>query len=246
MASTTSSSTASSSSSVEDKVLVVKNPKVKDTATVILMHGLGDTARGWEDAAHFISAKLSHVKFILPTAPVVPVTLNQGDRMPAWYDLEGLDFRSNEKCAGIEASVETINQIIAKEAATRPYDRIMVAGFSQGGALSLYAGLQQKERLAGLVCMSGYLPKPTGLPLIDPSLHSMPVRLFHGTIDEVVKPEYARQTLKFLQEKGMEDVVLREYSGLPHSASVEELNDVKVFIEEVMPEGANPELQSSL
>ena len=104
---------------------------------------------------------MPHVKFVLPTAPKQPVTMNMGMSMPSWYDIVGLDERSNENCAGIDTSVKTLQDILKAEHDNHglPYNRMVLAGFSQGGALSLYTGLQFTDTLAGVVVLSGYLPQ---------------------------------------------------------------------------------------
>lgn len=136
----------------------------RHSATVVVMHGLGDTAEGWSGSceAWARSEAFQHVKFIVPTAESVPVSMNGGFRMPAWYDIKGLTDRDNEECPGIEESIGRIRQLIdAENAIGLPNSRIVLAGFSQGGAMALSTGLQLKkgsESLAGLLVMSGYLP----------------------------------------------------------------------------------------
>ena len=122
------------------------------------IHGLGDSNRGWLDVAGMMHQQMPHVKFVLPNAPTSPVTLNGGMAMPSWYDITSLDDRANQPCTGIEESRAVVDALIAAEvAAGIPLDRIVVGGFSQGGAMSLYAGLQYPGRLAGVLVMSGYL-----------------------------------------------------------------------------------------
>eukprot|EP00656_Telonema_subtile_P045853 TRINITY_DN52120_c0_g1_i1.p1 TRINITY_DN52120_c0_g1~~TRINITY_DN52120_c0_g1_i1.p1 ORF type:complete len:182 (+),score=44.85 TRINITY_DN52120_c0_g1_i1:137-682(+) len=136
-------------------------PTAGHSATMFMLHGLGDTAAGWADAAAHFSGSLPHVKFVLPTAPEQPVTLNGGMPMPSWYDICGLDAREQENCEGIEDSRERIVGLIAEEVeAGVQHNRIVLGGFSQGAALSLYAGLQLQKPLAGVLAMSGYMPKP--------------------------------------------------------------------------------------
>ena len=118
------------------------------TALLIIMHGLGDTADGFFDVANMWSRSLPHVKFILPTAPTTPVTMNMGMAMPSWYDIAGLDERTNEVCEGITESRERIRRILEEEnEGGLPYSRMAVSGFSQGGALSLFVGLLTVLRL---------------------------------------------------------------------------------------------------
>ena len=118
----------------------------KHCATVILMHGLGDSSDGMASLADVFYIAFPWVKFILPTATTRPVTMNMGHTMTAWYDIVGLDKRSNEHCDGIDVSVARIRKLLEEEHATGlPYSRIALAGFSQGAALSLYTGLQMDE-----------------------------------------------------------------------------------------------------
>lgn len=160
------------------------------SATVILMHGLGDSAEGLSDLAENWMLALPHIKFILPTASVMPVTLNGGMPMTAWYDIVGLDDRASESCNGIEASVQRVRDILSSEHSNvgMPYSRMMLAGFSQGGAMSLFTGLQlpdTEQKLAGLMVMSGYLPAASQFKLTA-GFESVPVRHVHGSADPVV------------------------------------------------------------
>ena len=106
------------------------------SASVILLHGLGDSAEGWVDTAEELSKQFPYIKFILPTATEIPVTLNRGMLMPAWYDITGLTpDRASELCDGLEASVEVVKDIIKSELSHGVLsNRILLAGFSQGGA----------------------------------------------------------------------------------------------------------------
>jgi predicted esterase len=130
------------------------------SASVVFLHGLGDTSHGWAGAMHRLATALPHVRFICPTAPTRPVTLNMGMQMPAWYDLTGLGKRENEACDGLDDSRHSIMALVEAEIdAGIPADRILLGGFSQGGACSLYCALLAEVSLAGVVCMSGYLPR---------------------------------------------------------------------------------------
>ncbi|RHY30101.1 hypothetical protein DYB32_004611 [Aphanomyces invadans] len=123
------------------------------------MHGLGDTAHGWADSILHIAQRLPHLKCVLPTAPTQPVTLNMGMAMPSWYDIRSLTDREGDPCSGIDASRERIENIIQAEidGGISP-SRIVLGGFSQGGAMSLYTGYQLDKALGGILVLSGYLP----------------------------------------------------------------------------------------
>jgi lysophospholipase-2 len=226
---------------VRDGTTMIINASKKHTATVILSHGLGDTADGWSDAALEMSRHLPHVKWILPTAPVNPVTLNGGMRMTSWYDIESLSkSRSKQECKGIDESRETLHNLIRQEHTNGiSLSRIVLAGFSQGGAMSLWTGLQLPAsfsgRLAGVLVMSGYLPKSHAFSI---SAHGKdtPVLHCHGTSDPLVLPEFADDSRKHVLEAGhAAGYELRTYRGLAHSANMQELMDVVQWLDKVLP-----------
>jgi predicted esterase len=132
------------------------------TAAVIWLHGLG--ADGNDFAALVPELDLRAcppIRFVFPHAPSMPVTLNGGYVMPAWYDIRGTDLVSRQDVAGIQKSALAIAALIEHEAARGiPYQRIVLAGFSQGSAMALHTGLRFKQRLAGIMALSGYLPLP--------------------------------------------------------------------------------------
>jgi len=146
--SSASSSTALHSISRSNDGTVIISPKdeAQHSATVVLCHGLGDTANGWVEPTQYLANQLPHVKWILPTAPTQPVTLNMGMSMPSWYDIVGLDSRSSEHCNGLDESMERILRFVENEvsgvdssttslACVSPldYSRIVLAGFSKEG-----------------------------------------------------------------------------------------------------------------
>eukprot|EP00750_Incisomonas_marina_P015656 INCI18420.2.p1 GENE.INCI18420.2~~INCI18420.2.p1 ORF type:complete len:232 (+),score=19.23 INCI18420.2:116-811(+) len=161
------SSSSSSSTPLEPKVymdssnnaiVIEPSDPLLHTATVVgPIHGLGDSARGWLDGALMLWRHVPHCKMILPNAPVAPVTLNGGMRMPSWYDIVGGGGdRFSEPCAGLDESRARINALIDAEVASGiPASRIALAGFSQGGAMTLVCGLQYPATLAGCLVMSG-------------------------------------------------------------------------------------------
>ena len=207
------------------------------TASVIFMHGLGDTAMGWGGAMQMLamSGKLPGMRFVLPTAPTQPVTMNGGYAMPSWYDIKGLDDRSNENCDGIEESRQTVLDLIERERADHglDYGDIFVGGFSQGGALSLYTGLQAPFTLGGVLCLSGYLPNVGEFKLsAKAKAGEVPVCIRHGAADQVVRLEMNLASRQRLQETGLPDSVVayKEYPELEHSATEEELDDVAAWL----------------
>jgi len=207
------------------------------TATFIgPIHGLGDTNMGWADAAHQMHmGRLSHVKFMLPNAPVQPVTLNMGMSMPSWYDITSLDDRANQECEGIEDARKLVEAMIAAELdAGIPLERIVVGGFSQGGAVALYSGLQYAGKLGGICCMSGYLPKDHAFQLAAAAADT-PVAHFHGLDDPTVKHEWAEASMAKLKEAGVASYTLKSYAGLGHGLGPEEFEDVQAWLLERLP-----------
>lgn len=212
------------------------------------MHGLGDTAAGWIDAAQFWQRTMPDTRFVLPTAPSIPVTLNGGYVMPAWYDLQGLSERDDETCNGIEMSRDAILDLIESETVLlkdvkkkvgKGEDRIVplvLAGFSQGAALSLFTGLQQpRTSLAGIVCMSGYLPKPDKVCAVQKKgISRAPVFMAHGNADMTVKLSWATSAKKKIDACCETASSMKIYDGLAHSVDVEELNDVCDFMKRVL------------
>ncbi|CAJ1394811.1 unnamed protein product [Effrenium voratum] len=202
----------------------------KPSSCVVLLHGLGDTAEGWLGGAHHLAASLPETRFVLPTAPTQPVSLNGGMPMPSWYDIRGLGERSDEPCDGIEESRQRVEQLIQDEldAGLAP-EKIVLAGFSQGGALSLYTGLRLPIRLAGVVCMSGYLPF-TRTFATSPEAAQVPVLHCHGSADGVVRLDWAEAGAERLRQLAV-PLEMRLYD-MGHSACEEELDDVAEWIAE--------------
>ncbi|KAJ2401057.1 hypothetical protein GGI23_001643 [Coemansia sp. RSA 2559] len=212
--------------------------RANHTASVIFIHGLGDSGHGWEPVAQILSQSLPHVKFIMPHAPVQAVTVNGGMRMPSWYDIKSLDkIASNEDEAGMNASMMRINELIRGEVdAGIPANRIVVGGFSQGAALSLFTVLQSERRFAGLVVLSGYLPVRDRLvPRITDASKLVPVFQGHGTADEVVLYQYGEMTSEVLKRNGF-DAVFKSYQYMGHSTCNDEIRDMQQFLAKQIPE----------
>mmetsp|Transcript_17870 Transcript_17870/g.32353 ORF Transcript_17870/g.32353 Transcript_17870/m.32353 type:complete len:324 (-) Transcript_17870:214-1185(-) len=206
------------------------------SALVVICHGLGDTAEGFADVAEQMATQLPHVKFILPTAPTQPVTMNMGMPMPSWYDIVGLDERSNEQCDGLDESESVVKKILQNEHDTLglPYSRMVLAGFSQGAALSLYTGLQLEHKLAGILALSGYVPRAQQLKITD-GLQDTPILHCHGEADPMVNHGMAVRSKEHITSIGATSYTLKSYPGLSHSVSPEELADAMEFLEEILP-----------
>ena len=208
------------------------------SATVVLMHGLGDSADGWRDTAEQWHSRMPWVKFIVPSAKSRPITLNGGMSMPGWYDIVGLDDRASESCEGIDDSIKQIREALEGEASLGlPYSRLMLAGFSQGGAMSLFTGLQMpaEQKLGGILILSGYCPGYSRFKL-TPGLEDTPLLHCHGTADPVVLHDWAVKTREFVLGQGKKEYELKSYANLAHSASNEEMADALAFVTKCLPD----------
>jgi predicted esterase len=238
------SATHTTTRSGDGTVILAPRDESAQSATVIICHGLGDTSDGFVDVAERLSAALPYAKFVLPTAPTRRVTMNGGVEMRSWYDIVGLDKRSNEVCEGIEESRARLASLVEHETSALglPRRRVVLAGFSQGGALSLYTGMMLPPggsmggggRLGGIVVMSGYLPHSSGF-VVSPGLESTPVFHGHGESDPLVRPDTARESRDVVTGGGGTDYRLVMYPNLGHSVSPGEVADVLAFLREVIP-----------
>lgn len=136
------------------------SPKVAHTATVIFLHGLGDSGSGWSDVGRMFATAFPHIKWIFPNAPSLRITVNQGALMPGWYDIVSLErIAAAQDKKGMLKSCEEINKFIDHEISNGINSkRIILGGFSQGAAMSLLTGLTTQKQLGGIVALSGYLP----------------------------------------------------------------------------------------
>ncbi|XP_014238575.1 acyl-protein thioesterase 2 [Trichogramma pretiosum] len=211
---------------------VVIAATARHTATLIFFHGLGDTGHGW--ASSLGALRAPHVKVICPTAPTMPVTLNGGFRMPSWFDLRALDASGPEDEEGIKKAAESVHSMIAQEvAAGIPTERIVLGGFSQGGALALYSALTFPQQLGGVVALSTWLPLHQKFPNEVKGNKNMPVMQCHGNCDPVVNYKWGQATATLLKQF-MTHTEFKTYQGLGHSSNDEELQDVKDFVDKVL------------
>jgi len=225
-------------------ISITPNNQTEQSGLVIICHGLGDTAEGFVEVAERLAAQMPHIKFVLPTAPSQPVSMNMGMNMPSWYDIVGLDERSNESCNGIEETQSTITRILENENRTTGlnYNRMALMGFSQGGAMSLYTGMQLPNRLAGIVVLSGYLPN-TEKFFITSGLETTPILHCHGTVDPMVQYAMAVKTQKVMIQKGATNYQLKKYPGVQHTVSIDEIKDVESFLVDILPDDMNSRIR---
>lgn len=203
-------------------------------ASVIWLHGLGADGH---DFAPVVAAMqpLPHIRFTLPHAPVMPVTINGGYHMPAWYDILGGDIAARQDETGIRTSQSAIEGLIAQERARGiAVERILLAGFSQGGAIALQTALRYAESLAGVLALSTYLPLHETVQAERSSANATtPIFMAHGTFDGVIPLQTALASRDLLQTLGYR-VDWREYP-MPHSVCEAEIDDIRAFILEQLP-----------
>jgi phospholipase/carboxylesterase len=197
------------------------------------MHGLGADGHDFEPVVQMLN--LPHIKFILPHAPYRPVTLNNGYEMRAWYDIFGLQSESTQDEAGINNMQLTINAMIEAEIARGiPSQRILLAGFSQGGAMALHTATRFDQPLAGVLALSTYLPLKSQLKEKQhPANQQLPIWMAHGRQDSVITLATAQSSRETLEAAGYR-VKWHEYD-MPHSVCEEEINDIRQFLLRVLP-----------
>jgi phospholipase/carboxylesterase len=204
-------------------------------AAVLILHGLGADGNDFVPIAEELQLDaVGPVRFIFPHAPVMPVSINNGYRMRAWYDILGFDADSPQDDAGLRRSMALVEALLAREKQRGiPAHRIVLAGFSQGCAMSLMTGLRHQERLAGIAGLSGYLPL-AGTTAAESSAASRdtPIFLAHGTHDEVVALERGLATRDALQALGHQ-VEWHEYlTG--HSVTPLEIEELNAWLLRVL------------
>lgn len=205
-------------------------------ASVIWLHGLG--ADGYDFAPIvkqlFTTGAFSAVRFILPHAPDMAVTRNNGYIMPAWYDIYGVIPVEQEDEAGIHSSQRYINSLIQQEVHRGiPCERIVLAGFSQGGAIALHTALHYPQPLAGVLALSTYLPLHAKLAADASACNqSIPIFMAQGIYDEVITPEMSKLSRDLLL-KHHYTVHWHEYP-MGHSLCAEEIMDIEKFLRQVL------------
>lgn len=203
------------------------------TASIVWMHGLGADGNDFVPIARELDLDaVGPVRFVFPNAPHIPVTLNGGFVMPAWYDIH--PDRSREDEAGLRRSQAAIEALIAREKARGvPAKRIVIAGFSQGCAMALMTGLRHAERLAGIVGLSGYLPLASTTAAERHAANAAtPVFLAHGTRDPMVVLPRATASRDALLALG-QPVAWHDYP-MEHTVSLDEVRDLNAWLLKVL------------
>jgi phospholipase/carboxylesterase len=203
------------------------------SAAVVWMHGLGADGYDFVDVPPMLELRRP-VRFVFPHAPMQPVTINGGMVMRAWYDVRHDAGVRREDETGIRASQRRVEALIAREKARGiPAKRLVLAGFSQGGAMALQTGLRHPERLAGVMALSCFLPLADRLAAEAASANrDVPIFLAHGTHDPVIPLARAEDARALLEGLGYR-VEWREYH-MPHSVCPEQLADIGAWLARIL------------
>ena len=211
------------------------NPGAAPRATVIILHGLGADGTDFLPMADELRlGAVGPVRFVFPRAPVRPVTLNGGHEMRAWYDILGTDLARHEDEAGLRESFAAVQGLITQEVARGMHaNRIVLAGFSQGCAVTLGAGLRHAEKLAGLAGMSGYMPLASATAAERHAANAQtPVFLAHGRNDGVVTLARGTAGRDLLQDLG-QPLEWHDYP-MEHSVCIEEVRALEQWLLRVL------------
>ncbi|PZP64166.1 MULTISPECIES: alpha/beta hydrolase [Pseudoxanthomonas] len=197
------------------------------TWSVLWLHGLGADGNDFAPIVpELVRPGWPALRFVFPHAPVRPVTINNGLRMRAWYDIAGMDFATRADAAGVAQSIDQVEALLAREGerGIAPAN-VLLAGFSQGGAITLAAGVRRRVPLAGLIALSTYLPGADQLPeFASDAAKAQPIFMGHGTSDPVVLPAFGQRSAQALTAAGFQ-VDWHDYP-MPHSVSAEEIRDL--------------------
>jgi phospholipase/carboxylesterase len=220
----------------QDRGTIVMTPTTPPTASVIWMHGLG--ADGTDFVSLVPELRLPDnmaPRFVFPNAPVRPVTINNGVPMRAWYDIYSRGVRDREDVSGIRESAALIHGLIERERATGiRTERIVLAGFSQGGAIALQAGVRYPQPLAGILALSTYLPLRATLAAEAAAANqAIPILMCHGRHDSIVPLELARQSFDALNAAGFAPQWL-DYP-MDHGLCAEEARAISQWLVQVLP-----------
>ncbi|MDP6325554.1 MAG: hypothetical protein QGI36_00480 [Candidatus Thalassarchaeaceae archaeon] len=213
---------------------VVVEPELEHTSTVVWLHGLGASGHDFEPIVPMLDCP--NTRFVFPHAPVMPVTINMGMVMPAWYDIKTLDWVDDDREdeASIRKNAELVVELL-KEEHTRgiPYEKIILAGFSQGGALALHVGIRYPKSFAGMMILSAYqLLSETYEEEAEEANKNTPILFCHGVFDDMVPVMMGRAALDAMVDAGNPC----EWNGyrMGHEVNLSELERIKEWLHDAL------------
>ncbi|BFT32199.1 carboxylesterase [Alteromonas sp. D210916BOD_24] len=211
------------------------NPQSTPEACVIWLHGLGDSGHGFAPIVPELKLPESMaIKFIFPHAPERAITINGGMCMRAWYDIKSLDFNSRADLTGVRESAELVEQLLNDQIENGiPANRIVLAGFSQGGVIALHLATRVKHKLAGILALSTYLCEPSLLASeATDTNRETPIMMAHGDLDEVVPVFMGNAAYTTLKENHF-NATWQTYN-MQHNVCMQELNDISGWLQNVL------------
>ena len=209
---------------------VVIDPPQEATASVIWLHGLGADGHDFEPVVPYLGELTRHTRFLFPHAPHRPVTINGGYVMRAWYDIVDPDLSRRADAAGVYAAEDTLRAYLAAQnRAGIPSERIVIAGFSQGGAVALHTGVRHTDKLAGILALSTYFAIPLQQPSVAPAT---PIFMAHGSVDPVIPISAGEAARDWLTAAGY-GVTWRSYP-VGHGVCPDEISDVAGWLATVI------------
>ena len=214
---------------------VIIEPAGETQAVVIWLHGLGADGYDFEPIVPELNLpKDAGVKFVFPHAPKMPVTVNGGYVMRAWYDIAADDLGEQQDAEGIKRSQQQLIALIESEVAQGiPAKKIVLAGFSQGGAIILQTALRYPERLAGMMVLSSYVPLADTVAAEKHSANQdVPIFYAHGDQDDVIPISFAKQSRDLLVAQGYQ-IEWHSYA-MPHSVVLDEIEDIGIWLRKVL------------
>jgi phospholipase/carboxylesterase len=215
------------------EIETAKNP----SASVIWLHGLGADGNDFASIVPALGLPKAAIRFVFPHAPIQPVTINGGMRMRAWYDITDGAIRREDE-SGVRASQKLIEALVAREKERgTAAERLVLAGFSQGGAIALQTGLRHPERIAGIMALSTYLPIAEKFPAeASAANRGVPIYMAHGSYDPIVPLARAEESRALLQSLGY--AVQWQEFPMPHSVCAEEVAEIGAWLSRVLGAGA--------
>lgn len=214
---------------------LIMNPQTPPQASVIWMHGLGANGYDFVDIVEQIScAKKLSIRFIFPHAPVRTVQYADNAKMRAWFDVVSLEHGAKEDAIGIKKSAAMIAELIAQELTLHiPSEKIVLAGFSQGGAMALQCGLRYPKKLAGILVLSSWLPLASSvLAERNTANQQTPILMLHGTADTLIPLSWTTENYNYLQEIGYQ-VTLSSYP-MQHTICPEEIVTINTWLDNLL------------
>ncbi|MDR9498024.1 MAG: carboxylesterase [Hydrogenovibrio sp.] len=212
---------------------VILEPSCEASACVIWLHGLGADGHDFEGLVPQLGLPVEHsVRFVFPHAPVQPVTINLGESMRAWYDIRSMDLQADVDWPGVDTSVARVQQLMSEQIqAGIPAERLLIAGFSQGGLVALEAAMSFESPLAGILALSTYWPPRPDLQTgVQPP--TTPVMIAHGLYDPICPCTLSEQTRQRCLEAGF-DPLYHTYP-MQHEVCAEEVGDIRAFLKNTL------------